>query len=235
MPTRQPDWEFIANLGDASPLDYGGYFIYRDRTGVYQEEAELIVPNEEEGETYTVYRFGLDRLKKVNGFLVPIRYERDWPQPVEAYDTWFHEDLGAVASFIDSTKEQLEAAFTSPDPRARAFAYQAVGEYHGMENLDSYPLTLTRKEVEKRYQRKRKDLITTTMVREGFRQVTQEEFFATVGKMDVTPYPQGQWSKEFGYLSLWKSRHGAVEGMSDEGGGGVPGASAIRRYWIKSP
>ena len=31
----QPKWEYVANLGDTSPLEYGGLFLYRDTTGVY--------------------------------------------------------------------------------------------------------------------------------------------------------------------------------------------------------
>jgi hypothetical protein len=35
---------------------------------------------------------------------------------------------------------------------ARAYVYRAIGDYHGWENLDGYPLTLTREEAEKRYE-----------------------------------------------------------------------------------
>ncbi len=43
----QPKWKLLANLGDANPIDYGGYFVYRDETGVYRDEAEkLISPDE---------------------------------------------------------------------------------------------------------------------------------------------------------------------------------------------
>jgi hypothetical protein len=40
---RQPIWEYIDNLGDASPLDYGGLFLYHDTTGVYGYELEKLV------------------------------------------------------------------------------------------------------------------------------------------------------------------------------------------------
>ena len=43
----QPKWKLLANLGDANPIDYCGYFVYRDETGVYRDEAEkLISPDE---------------------------------------------------------------------------------------------------------------------------------------------------------------------------------------------
>jgi hypothetical protein len=163
--TRQPKWEFIVNLGDASPLDYGGYFVYRDTTGVYEEEAELLIVDDEQDEnsTYTVYRIMLERIKLVDGYLVPFRYDKTWPHPLERYDEWFHDKLGDVASSFGTTKEELEKDFTSADPLKRAHAYRAIGDYHGWENLDGYPLTgLTRKTVEERY---REELVKRTKVR----------------------------------------------------------------------
>jgi hypothetical protein len=150
MATKQPKWELIANLGDVHYLDHGGYFVYRDKTGVYPEEAELLVVGD--SDEYTIYRFSLERLKMVKGFLVPIGYRPDWPHPVERYDEWFHEKLGDVADSIGTTKQELEKAFTSANPLERAHAYRAIGDYRGFENLDSYPLAHTsREEVARRY------------------------------------------------------------------------------------
>jgi hypothetical protein len=60
--------------------------------------------------------------------------------------------MDAVASCAGTTKEALEQQFCSDDPLERARAYRDVGEYHGWDNLDEYPLTgLTRAEVAKRY------------------------------------------------------------------------------------
>lgn len=149
--TQQPVWTFVDNLGDANPLEYGGYFIYRDETGVHPEQAEYLIPIEEDG-TYTIYRIVLDRLKLVDGYLVPYEYDKNWAPPAKRYDEWFHRDLENVTSFVGTTKEDLEAAFTSADPLVRAEAYRAIGDYHGWDNLDAYPLTnLTRAEVEERY------------------------------------------------------------------------------------
>jgi len=38
METNQPVWNVIANLGDATPLEYGGAFLRIDETGVYDPE-----------------------------------------------------------------------------------------------------------------------------------------------------------------------------------------------------
>lgn len=144
------DWIFIKNLGDINPLDYGGYFIYKHKTGIYPEAAEKLLVDED---TYTVYRFPLDRLKLVDGYLVPLAYVPNWPHPLEKYDEWFHEELGEVAEFSGTQKAQLELAFTSADPVDRAFAYEAVGNHFGWVEFDSYPLTISRQEAEKRYRR----------------------------------------------------------------------------------
>ena len=131
--TEQPQWEQIANLGDVNWEEHGGYFVYRDTTGVYPEEAEFVLPEDDGG---TRYRFILDRLKMVDGFLVPIRYESDWPHPVKSYDEWFHEDLSKVAAFIGTDLESMRKMLCSENPLQRAEAYRAIGEYHGWENLD---------------------------------------------------------------------------------------------------
>lgn len=157
---RRADWVFLRNLGDVSFLDYGGYFIYKHATGVYPEEAERLIPDsmDESGDggdpylsTYTIYRFPLDRLKLVDGYLVPLKYAPDWPHPVEKYDEWFHEELGQVAESVGSTKAQMETALTSADPLDRAIAYEAIGNHFGWDNFDSYPLKINRREAEERY------------------------------------------------------------------------------------
>jgi hypothetical protein len=157
---------FITNLGDVNPLSYGGYFIYEDapdsrasrikaqdwspkprKNAMYS--AELLVPVDDA--PYLVYRFRLDRLKLVNGYLVPLKYEPSWPRPLEHYDEWFSNDIPRMAESVDWSAEELREAFTSEDPVKLALAYEILGGYHGFENLDSDPLSLTQEQVEKRY------------------------------------------------------------------------------------
>jgi len=152
-PTRQPVWEFVANLGDAHPLDYGGYFVYRDTTGVYEEEAEFWNEPDEEDGPITVYRIMLERKKMVGPYLVPLRYDPSWRHPVEQYDEWFHKDLADVAESVGLEKEAIEEMLCSGDPIKRANAYWMIGQYHGWENLDSYPETYTRREAKQRYRK----------------------------------------------------------------------------------
>lgn len=38
MKSNQPVWKFVANPGDANPIDHGGLFVLVDETGVYPPE-----------------------------------------------------------------------------------------------------------------------------------------------------------------------------------------------------
>ena len=44
----------------------------------------------------------------------------------------------------------------------------------------------------------------------GFREVSEDQFFATVGQMDVHPRPVGPYP----YTSHWKLRYGGTVGLS---------------------
>lgn len=158
--SAQPEWKFIANLGDRNPLDYGGYFIFVDQTGVYAPKGELLdIDNDGEVDetklTYTVHRFDLDKCTYIDGILSDNKYHPDHP-------VWFATPeperverpqgiLVNIASFCGMPADQLITMFTSHDPLARAEAYRSVGSYHGFDNLDSYPLKLNRVEAEERY------------------------------------------------------------------------------------
>jgi hypothetical protein len=154
----QPQWKFLANLGDRSPLDHGGYFIFTDETGVYEAEAELLMcPWDCGGRKYLVYRFALERCTWTNGVLSDNKYHPDqsaWfatPEPERENRPQDTTYLSRLVSYATWTMEELVAAFCSDDPKERARAYQTVGEYHGWQNLDSYPLELTIDECRERY------------------------------------------------------------------------------------
>lgn len=145
----QPNWELVANLGDVNPIDYGGYFVYRDTTGVYPPEAELLIAPDEEPENpskaaWITYRFILEPCTLVDGILSDNKFH---PQ----HAAWFARDLKAVAGCCGYALDELVLMFLSADPCDRAHAWRAVGDYHGFDNLDSYPNRLTRAECETRY------------------------------------------------------------------------------------
>lgn len=145
MKTKQPRWEIIANLGDVS-LEYGGYFIYKDKTGVYTEEAEMFYPPGEHEDDWAIYRFSLEKCTFQNGVLGDNKFHPEHP-------AWFADEMDAMASSHGFTNGQLIALFCSDDPLQRAEAYRVVGEYHGFETLNSYPIVKSRKEVEKWYKK----------------------------------------------------------------------------------
>jgi hypothetical protein len=218
--TAQPIWEYVANLGDASPVEYGGLFLYRDTTGGFElekleepcddtEECELPeVPSDFpvrmldddddspgratcgtcdrswddsvstsmtptpagrcpfeayhaiDARRWTVRRVLLDRCQETHVededgsskvYLVPARYDTSWPHPVKAYVEWFAKDLSKVADCMGTTRQELVTALCSEDGKERAWAYQCIYDYHGWDNGDSYPSTLTHEEVIARY------------------------------------------------------------------------------------
>lgn len=147
---HQPEWKFVANLGDVNPLDHGGRFVFVDETGVYEPEMEIYDPD-----TREVSRFSLDRMARLNGGrrLIPysVTIPEYLPHPLEHYVEWFSDDIESIASTAGLEPDELRRLFCSVDPLERAQAYMALADYHGLDNLDSYPLVLSRKEARERY------------------------------------------------------------------------------------
>lgn len=171
MTTNQPVYKFLANLGDAGPLEYGGYFIYEDSTGVYSAQATLLETYDETveiinrcskcediespctkhaGLTYAMeYHFDLDRCTWINGILSDNKFHPDFPvwfaSPETEQQTRPQDTtyLSKVAESIGMDLDELRMLFCSDNPVERAQAYRAVADYHGIENFDSYPLTWT--------------------------------------------------------------------------------------------
>ncbi len=163
----QPIWKRIANLGDVNPLDYGGFFVLVDETGVYPPEVEVLDVddnafdhnNEDKGK-WTVYRFILEPCTFINGILSDNKFHPDHPawfatpenERAEGRNstTWLKNLIEFCGN--DDDGEELIRRFCSDDPLERADAWRVVGDYHGYHELDHYPLEFTsRIEVEKRY------------------------------------------------------------------------------------
>lgn len=156
----QPVWKFLTNLGDANPLEHGGYFVYLDETGVYPPEAEYLeVLYESNDPRYKVYRFSLDKCTYQNGILSDNKFHPElpaWFAAPEAKKAERPQDrtyLSNVASYCGWEVEALIESLCSDDPVARAEAYDCVGEFHGFENFDNYPLDMRKRELRKRYKK----------------------------------------------------------------------------------
>lgn len=158
MTTNQPKWRLIANLGDRHPIAYGGAFVYRDLTHVYTEECEYFDAPPDNVDIWTVYRFTLDRCEQITlgtkYLLVPFGFPQrtDLPHDILNYVQWFSDSIESIADNQGIKADELRADFCSADPIKRAFAYLAVGQYEGFDNLDSYPLTFKKQtEMRRRY------------------------------------------------------------------------------------
>ena len=146
----QPKWKKVGTIGDINFSVYGGGIVRVDETGVYPPELEYVqvMP---ENDTY-VYRFPLENLKlSPSGRLIHARYDDTWSHPIEAYTEWFDDSLGDIAAYVGISQSELVDALLSDNPMARASAWESIGQYHGFENLDGYPLHLSESETEERY------------------------------------------------------------------------------------
>jgi len=144
----QPEWEALYTTDEER--------VEVDKTGVYPPEMEVaqdLEDGDDDGGHFEVFRFSLDRLKEVKGYLVSERYQADWPHAASQYQEWFVKSLPEVARSMGTTATKLRAAFCSKDAKDRAWAYSSVGGHHGFVNLDNYPLTLTTEELDKRWGR----------------------------------------------------------------------------------
>jgi hypothetical protein len=148
MKSQQPVWKFVANLGDANPIEHGGYAVFVDETGVYAPECELLETPEDTGrEVWEVRRIVCDTCTlHPEGFISDNRFH-----PGKA--AWFGsvEDLQELASFTGQSVADITGQFTSEDPLQRAQAWRTVGEYYGFINLDEYPRYFNREEITQRW------------------------------------------------------------------------------------
>ena len=135
---NQPKWKLLANLGDANPIDNGGYFVFEDETGAHPAEAELLEPPAEEGAAWEVHRFMLDRCTYVDGVLSDNPYHKGlpaWfahPESQKANRPQDSTYLSRVAETMGTPVEKLIEMFCSENPLERAGAYREIGEYHGL-------------------------------------------------------------------------------------------------------
>lgn len=152
----QPNWKLVAQLGDVHPIEYGGYFVYEDTTGQYDPEAELLIAPDDDDGQWTAYRFTLEPCTFIDGVLSDNKFHPEhpaWFAGTEAQRLERPQDstyLKNIADFAGVSVEELVSYFTG-NIEARASAWRLVGEYHGFENLDGYPLTMNKAEAEARY------------------------------------------------------------------------------------
>ena len=134
MKTKQSIWKCVANLGDATPWDYGGQFVMVDQTGVYRPELWIWEePTDDGPQVWTEYRLCLEHHTYINGILSDNKFHPD-------YAVWYADKLGSVAETTGTTEEDLIEQLCSVDPVDRAVAYRVLVGYFGPDEFDQYPL-----------------------------------------------------------------------------------------------
>lgn len=129
------------------------YRIENDETGVYEPEMEVV--DEVNERSFLLYRFPLEKQKKVGPFLVPFKYQKEtWPFPTKLYEPWFVSGLESIAASFGASKLDLVMALCSEDPIERAWAYQAIGGHYGWLNFDGYPTVMSSEGLDKRWDTK---------------------------------------------------------------------------------
>jgi len=128
-------------VGDVNVPEYDGGFIIersaagqKDFWGDYELEW-VVVPDEEWG-------FDAKAARKARWEVYRVTLDPEIPN-------WGNIQDVARSGGQDPT--ELAQAFVSPNPRDRAYAYMTWAGHYGWHEFDSYPLSLTLHEVEKRY------------------------------------------------------------------------------------
>lgn len=143
MNSKQPVWEYITNLGDVHPIDHGGYFVLKDKTGVYTPEAIKLIPDydpdyDDDCNKWTIYRFILEKCTYINNVLSDNKFHPNYP-------VWFSTEtkLNDMASFNGMSRIELINNFISNNIIDNAIAWEIVGDYFGYYELDNYPQHFT--------------------------------------------------------------------------------------------
>ena len=147
--SQQPEWELVGTIGDVDPLGYGGGFVFRDKTGVYDPEVEYVEPIGDGGgrddvQSVTVYRVTME----AHTFCDDVLSDNKYHPEIRA---WYAKDLNSVCRSCDYEREDLIDLLCSDDPMYRVRGYEALASYYGWHEFDHYHLTLTPSEAEERY------------------------------------------------------------------------------------
>lgn len=122
--TNQPRWRLVANLGDVNPVEYGGFFVYRDTTKVYGPEVELLEAGDSDADGWTIYRACIES---------------------DPTKEWWYDKISDVARFIGQPEDEVRADLASGDVVRVAHIYQGLMSYFGGHEFDSYPIVCAKR------------------------------------------------------------------------------------------
>lgn len=126
---------YLAVYGDGDPIENGGGYLVRRSGGGLPHPVVTLE---------TVDWWG------VSGPGEGLLYRVDIPDDVAVMCDW--ADLAPVVrAFGMQTPADWHRLATSSDVVDRAYALALVADYHGWDNLDSYPETVTRADIRRRW------------------------------------------------------------------------------------
>ena len=148
--TKQPSYWCVANIGDRTPMAYGGAFVMVDMRGVYPTELIIFEASGEDryGDPTSFRRLSIqcDRLTAIknDGKFVALsdnKYHTD-------HSVWWgtEKDLPNLASYHGESVNDLVQKFVTSDPVELALAYKCVYEYNGLEVEEHDWVEMTEKE-----------------------------------------------------------------------------------------
>lgn len=120
---RAPRRAILLVEGDA----FNGDALYRTNSGVYGEHWETSSDDDDDARPsvkVTLWRYSL-------------------PDDVWHEHDWAVKHIPRMASNVGMDPEYLEDLGTSENPSRRSEAIQFIGNYHGWDNIDGYPLRTT--------------------------------------------------------------------------------------------
>jgi len=140
-----PNWGLIAQLGDADPVEHGGYFIFVDQNGEHEPRGEFWEVPDDESEPAEIFRWSLTKCTYQDGVLSDNQFHPEIP-------AWFADSVADAAECCDY-QDDIIADLCGDDVLARARAYETIGHYAGFRELDEYPLELSSDALEQLYEK----------------------------------------------------------------------------------
>ena len=137
----------VTTVGDVNPIEYGGGYLFLCKVSGqsnYVVEYTHGTENEPAAEGLSEYEPAYSRVPLV-------LYRVDLPENVWEWHSW--ADPNDVATSIDADPAELRRAGSSPDPRERLYALEAIAGHWGWNELDHYPLSMTVSDLRKRWYR----------------------------------------------------------------------------------
>lgn len=156
---HQPSYWAVENIGDASPVEYGGKFVCIDRTGNYAPMLWILDVDDVEDESldppelYT--RFRISHVELERCFLIKQSANVILGVGANVYHgymtEWFgsKNNLASVASTCGTEVDDLCNSLCSSNVIERAFAYDMLVSHYGVHEFDQYPREVDEAEAER--------------------------------------------------------------------------------------